>query len=98
MPPAKRRKLELENYWSSQNNFMSDVVVKKSRLQLEKEAAIKAQIEEKENELRRDVKKGVIIKFDSIADVVAVAGNITNTQPTPYGRQSKSPPKRVVTV
>ena len=43
---------------------MSDVVKKKSRLELEKEAAIKARMEEKENILRTHNKNGIVIKFD----------------------------------
>ena len=32
MPPAKRRRLELDNYWSTQGSLDSNFVVKKSRL------------------------------------------------------------------
>eukprot|EP00347_Sterkiella_histriomuscorum_P009186 403342194 len=56
--------------------FMSDVVKKKSRLELEKEAALKAKMEEKENLLRNINQRGIVMKLD------------TNEQPL---RQSKSP-------
>jgi hypothetical protein len=49
MPSAKRRRADLDNYWSAQGSLDSNVVIKKSRLQLEKEAAIRAQQLEKEN-------------------------------------------------
>ena len=65
---------------------MSDVVVKKSRLELEKEAAVKAQMEEKENELRRDIRKGVVIKFE-VNPIEA---------PALTGRGSKSPSKATI--
>lgn len=51
---------------------MSNVVIKKSRLQLEKEAAMKVQMEEKENELRKTSQfgkaGGLVIKFDMPGD------------------------------
>jgi len=43
---------------------MSDVIKKKSKLELEKEAAIKARMEEKENLLRTINKNGIVVKFD----------------------------------
>jgi len=64
---AKRRKLELEAYWKEQTNFMGNVVPKKSRLELEKEASIRQQMEEKENEIKKlkaEGKGGILIKFD----------------------------------
>ena len=49
VPLYKRRQLEHQ----TSSNFMSNVVIRKSRLQLEKEAAIRTQMEEKENELKK---------------------------------------------
>lgn len=43
---------------------MANVVPKKSRLELEKEASIKRQMEEKENEIKKAGLRGALIKFD----------------------------------
>jgi hypothetical protein len=65
MPSAKRRRADLDNYWSTQGSLDSNVVIKKSRLQLEKEAAIRAQQLEKENELKEAFKTGggIVVKI-----------------------------------
>lgn len=39
-------------------------MIKKSKLQMEKEAALKARIEEKENQLRHTNQKGLVMKFE----------------------------------
>ncbi|CDW86962.1 n-terminal domain containing protein [Stylonychia lemnae] len=60
---SKRAKLN-DYETSSGTGFMSDAIRKKSRLELEKEAAIKARNEEKENILRSINQHGLVMKFD----------------------------------
>ena len=43
---------------------MNDVVIRKSKLELEIEASRKAQMEEKENRLKQINHKGIVIKVD----------------------------------
>ena len=59
---AKRQKMNSTS--EEKGGFMNDVVIKKSKLQMEKEAAIKAQIAEKENQLRNTNQKGLVMKFE----------------------------------
>ena len=93
MPMAKRRKIETESYWSQQGSLESNFVIKKSRRQLEKEAAIRAQQIEKENELKEAFKSsgGIVVKiFDNPLDVSSKISSGNDTE----GRSSKSPSKR----
>jgi hypothetical protein len=41
IPLHKRRKMELEAYWSTASSSFGEVVIKKSKLELEKEASIR---------------------------------------------------------
>ena len=45
---------------------MADVVIKKSRIEIEKEAALRAQLAEKENQLKNINQKGLVMKFEII--------------------------------
>ncbi len=58
----------IDNKLNDSEPFMSNVVIKKSKLQLEKEAAMRVQMEQKENELKKvslsGKAGGIVIKFD----------------------------------
>ena len=93
MPSAKRRRADLDSYWSTQGSLDSNVVIKKSRLQLEKEAAIRAQQLEKENELKEAFKVGggIVVKiFDQAITSQKIPASNDKDE-----RRSRSPQKRV---
>ena len=73
-PAPKRKKIDDTNdYWSSfgkENiDFLSSLVKKKSRLEIEKENAIKARIKEQEDQAKNrqslQAKKSLVLQFDT---------------------------------
>ncbi len=62
-PIAKRQKVEsYDSYWQSVGPMVA--VVRKSRLELDKETAIKMQIERMEEQARLNPNKGLVFKFE----------------------------------
>lgn len=57
----ERKKLK----FNDSNNFLNDVIIKKSRIEIEKEAALKKQQLEKENQLKTTSQKGLVMIFEN---------------------------------
>ena len=61
--PVKRQKVDsYDSYWQSVGPMVA--VVRKSRLELDKEAAIKMQLERLEEQARLKTHKGLVFKFE----------------------------------
>jgi len=62
-----KRKRKNQTLEPTAGSFMSDVVLKKSRIEMEKEAALKAKLQEKENQLKKKFnQKDLVMKFEVI--------------------------------
>lgn len=62
-----KRKRTNQSLEPTAGSFMSDVVLKKSRIEMEKEAALKAKLQEKENQLKKKFnQKDLVMKFEVI--------------------------------